>query len=246
MGIVILLLVGAVIGLIVGVALSIRRSDIQSFEIFVWSRQLFTKFTHLRNGLLVGLGLMFINIIVTFQFHATIYGLAIVLVSALASMIGGWLFSVLIDVLPGDIVDERFRILPNQGIHRSARNSILFGLLVGITASLLVGLEVGLIYWLSNINQGVTVVGATFLGIVTGLGIGIIGWLLRGGDVYLKHFMLRLQLRLGGRMPWNYVRFLDYAAEHILLRKVGGGYIFVHRLLLEYFATLGTSKSDPE
>jgi hypothetical protein len=39
-------------------------------------------------------------------------------------------------------------------------------------------------------------------------------------------------------VPWNYARFLDYAAEHILLRKVGGGYIFTHRLLLEHFATL--------
>jgi hypothetical protein len=33
-------------------------------------------------------------------------------------------------------------------------------------------------------------------------------------------------------MPWNYPRFLDYAAERILLRKVEGGYIFIHRLLL--------------
>ena len=40
-------------------------------------------------------------------------------------------------------------------------------------------------------------------------------------------------------MPWNYPRFLDYAAERILLRKVGGGYIFTHRLLLEYFVTDG-------
>ena len=39
-------------------------------------------------------------------------------------------------------------------------------------------------------------------------------------------------------VPWHYAQFLDYAAEHILLRKVGGGYIFVHRLLLEYFASL--------
>jgi hypothetical protein len=42
-------------------------------------------------------------------------------------------------------------------------------------------------------------------------------------------------------IPWRYSRFLDYAAERILLRKVGGGYIFVHRLLLEYFASLDTT-----
>ena len=39
-----------------------------------------------------------------------------------------------------------------------------------------------------------------------------------------------------GSIPWNYVKFLDYAAERILLRKVGGGYIFIHGMLLEYFA----------
>jgi len=60
--------------------------------------------------------------------------------------------------------------------------------------------------------------------------------LLTGGLAYLRHYILRFLLWRAGAMPWNYPRFLDYAAEHILLRKVGGGYIFVHRLLLEYFA----------
>jgi hypothetical protein len=30
--------------------------------------------------------------------------------------------------------------------------------------------------------------------------------------------------------------FLDYAAERLFLRKVGGGYSFIHRLLQDYFA----------
>ena len=45
-------------------------------------------------------------------------------------------------------------------------------------------------------------------------------------------------LRRAGCVPKGYVAFLDYAADCILLRKVGGGYIFVHRLLLDYFAAL--------
>jgi hypothetical protein len=49
-------------------------------------------------------------------------------------------------------------------------------------------------------------------------------------------------LRLNGHAPLNYIRFLDYAAERILLRKVGGGYIFVHRMLLDYFASLEGEK----
>ena len=38
--------------------------------------------------------------------------------------------------------------------------------------------------------------------------------------------------------PWRYVTFLDYATERIFLRKVGGGYIYIHRLLQDYFAEL--------
>ena len=34
-----------------------------------------------------------------------------------------------------------------------------------------------------------------------------------------------------------------YAADRIFLRKVGGGHIFTHRMLMEYFATLGTDPS---
>jgi len=43
-------------------------------------------------------------------------------------------------------------------------------------------------------------------------------------------------------MPLHYSAFLDYCAERIFLRKVGGGYIFVHRLLMEYFASLEASQ----
>ncbi len=64
---------------------------------------------------------------------------------------------------------------------------------------------------------------------------------LNGGLSCLRHSVLRLLLWRAGSIPWNYPRFLDFAAEHILLRKVGGGYIFVHRLLLEYFASLYTT-----
>ncbi len=53
----------------------------------------------------------------------------------------------------------------------------------------------------------------------------------------MKHLALRLLLIRNGSAPWKYVEFLDYAAGRILLRKVGGGYAFIHRMLLEYFAT---------
>ena len=60
-----------------------------------------------------------------------------------------------------------------------------------------------------------------------------------GGIDVLQHYTLRFLLWWRGYLPWNTARFLDYATERIFLRKVGGGYIFIHRLLLEYFASLG-------
>ena len=44
--------------------------------------------------------------------------------------------------------------------------------------------------------------------------------------------------RSNGFLPLRLVPFLDYCAERIFLRKVGGGYIFIHRLLMEHFASL--------
>ncbi|MBN2502957.1 MAG: NACHT domain-containing protein [Anaerolineales bacterium] len=84
-----------------------------------------------------------------------------------------------------------------------------------------------------------------FIGIVSGLMIG-------AGLIFLAsifpfldyvrltttHYILRYALSSDGQIPWKFNRFLDYAAERTLLRKKGGGYIFIHRMLMEYFAEL--------
>ena len=84
-----------------------------------------------------------------------------------------------------------------------------------------------------------------FWGINVGIGGGLvlvlIGGLLYGGLACLQHIVLRLILWRSGAIPWNYVRFLDYCADRIFLRKVGGGYIFIHRMLMEYFASLDSN-----
>jgi len=49
---------------------------------------------------------------------------------------------------------------------------------------------------------------------------------------------------MNGLTPLNYANFLDYATQSILLQKLGGGYIFIHRLLLEYFASLTPKEKD--
>src|SRR6185503_6147066 len=91
------------------------------------------------------------------------------------------------------------------------------GLLLGMVSVLVFGLDSGLLF-----------------GLVGGLLLVMAGWLFgawqRGGKTCFQHFILRFLLWRSSALPWNVAAFLDEAADRILLRKVGGGYIFIHRL----------------
>ena len=63
--------------------------------------------------------------------------------------------------------------------------------------------------------------------------------------IELKHYTLRLIIIAKGYSPRNYSRFLDYTAQRIILRKAGGSYLFIHRMLMEYFASLEAVDGDP-
>lgn len=120
---------------------------------------------------------------------------------------------------------------PNQGIRQSARNAILIGLITSMSAGLPIGVA-GMASWLGSnpLNFGVS------MGLSIGFASGIATGLFYGGLAVVQHIALRFMLYYKGAIPLNLVHFLDYCAERIFLRKVGGGYIFVHRLLMEYFA----------
>lgn len=109
---------------------------------------------------------------------------------------------------------------PNAGIWQSACNATLFAL-VSMVMLYVPGFLLG--------NTKASFWAAT--GLAFGFAAG-------GGEALIKHALLRIILTLNGATPWNYSEFLDYAAASIFLQKVGGGYIFIHRLLLEHFASL--------
>ncbi len=66
----------------------------------------------------------------------------------------------------------------------------------------------------------------------------------RGGSAVIKHYSLRFVLWLKGYTPFNFIKFLDYSAKLILLKKVGGGYMFIHRMLLEHFAEMDVKDAE--
>ena len=127
-------------------------------------------------------------------------------------------------------IENQNRMIPNQGIRYSALNGLVLGLISVMIVWLLFGLRTG--------DPG--------LGLSIGLSVGLLAGLLKGGLACLRHYVLRVLLWRSRAAPWNYPRFLDYATERILLHKVGGGYIFIHRLLLDYFASLDASAPSSE
>ncbi len=123
---------------------------------------------------------------------------------------------------------------PNQGIMLSARNSSLAGLGVGLLVGIFGFFPQVEDLFVQGFHFGLDVRLSLLLGLFGGLTAGL--WF--GGMDVLQHIVLRLLIWRSGDAPLNYPRFLDHAAKLILLQKVGGGYIFMHRLLLEHFAAL--------
>jgi len=79
-------------------------------------------------------------------------------------------------------------------------------------------------------------------GLALGIAIGGLAALLNGGMAVIRHGILRLWLRRRGVAPLDYVGFLEHAANELgFLQRVGGGYMFIHRMLLEHFAEEGRS-----
>jgi eukaryotic-like serine/threonine-protein kinase len=170
-----------------------------------------------------------------------------------------WLLLGLWNGLSRETLDDHLRTRPNQGILRSVHSALLVGGLTGIVCfmvSLLnqfianffyYGLSFGLIVGLSDglsfgLSDGLSF-GLMSFGFLLGCAGFLLAALLTGGLASLRHVLLRLQLRHLGLMPRHYVRFLDVAARRILLYKDGGGYRFIHRLFLDYFADLEAEPS---
>jgi len=244
------LIPGLLSGLAVGLGSEIdskSKSEIRPTEVVEWSLR------RIRWGLLIGLiGALLTGLINTLLnghigmlFNAGIGTLISTLFSSLVSILISFLILRVGSGWSSKMLDERQRITPNQGIRYSVRNGIFVGVMSGLSFGLIsgmgFGLSVGLFYGLvpgllSGLDFG------WFLGLVNGLFSG----LRYGGIAFIQHIILRLLLWFDGAIPLNYPRFLDYAAERILLRKVGGGYIFIHRLLLDYFASLDTPPGSDE
>ena len=244
------LICGLTGGLIVGVGVG-SSTEIKLTEVVVWSwESVWRDFVDERNvwlsvGLIGGLSnLLSIMLGLIFGLPAgllymLIFGLVVGLLAELVIELNGGLKI----GLSTEKLDESNLVTPNQGLRRSAHNSLFSGLVFGVAVGLLIGLHVSLplgflIVLLTGLDFGLEFGLAS--GLAFGLGFGLGVALINGGAACIRHLLLRIFFWYARVTPLKYSRFLDYSAGCILLRKVGGGYIFAHGLLLDYFASLDT------
>lgn len=149
--------------------------------------------------------------------------------AALLAAGGGALGAVEAGLRPGEL---RLRMSPGQGVAQSLRSGITVMTRVMMLAGVLLGLAVSA----AMLIAGRTIIvdaapWMVWLLIYLGLGFALAFGLL----AYLQHARLRRVLHDRGHIAEEYPAFLNQTAERNLLRKVGGGYTFVHALLLQYF-----------
>ena len=246
---------GLVGGLIFGLIFGLRNhwqsltSDIQTVESLKWYWGRALK-SGLISGLIVGLITSWIvaikieGLLKTFGDLAMFWALAL-----LTFILIGGLIGVMFGGLNSSILETK--TVPGQGIRLSLRNAgrawIVFTLMFALVFALISGVTSGLA---TVIQEGETPLNGLAKGLLFGVGFffvkgllfgmteGLLAALWYGGLDLIQHYTLRFILWRNGRIPRNLTDFLGYASDRIFLRKVGGGYIFAHRLLMEHFASL--------
>ena len=137
------------------------------------------------------------------------------------------------------IVEKKTK--PNQGVRLTIRNAVVAGAGIGLLFGTVIVLGSMTIDYLGENelawagNAGFLVAIALFVGLPVAFRSGLYD--------AIKHYTLRAVLVASHYIPRHYIKVLNHAVGLILLQKVGGGYIFIHRTLLEHYAAMhGTSK----
>ena len=157
-------------------------------------------------------------------FFGLIFGLIFACITTLFSM-----FS------PSDLPEH---ITPGHGLILSVQNALLASVAVTVLYTPVAAFCLAFSHFSHYTDYLQSMAGAA-------IPMGFAAAIWYGGLDVIQHFTLRFLLRRHGYIPKNYVKFLDYATRLIFLQKVGSGYIFVHRQLLDYFFELPLPETEP-
>ena len=166
------------------------------------------------SGLIYGLILGLIFWVIGMLIYGLILGLILGLIS-------GLIFGLIEEVK----TEIKTREIPNQGIKEAWKKSLIIPFFAFPLCVLILPL--------TSLATGVTFDWQRHIGL--GLVLAMVISLLTGGEDWIQHLALRLILWLRRKIPWDYARFLNYAAERRLLQKTGGRYRFFHDSLRKHF-----------
>ena len=218
-GLAINLIQSLVCGLVGGTICILVKNRIEPVEDLVWSWAKIKPniFLGLRVGLISGALFMLVTWLTVSLIYQSPLRIRDFLPSAIAGLDAGLIIALIRSLQGGSIETST---VPNYGILRSAKFTIMLIFMSAIVWGLMV-----------QFIMGMSFIG----GVIAGM---ILGFFSPAGIACIQHFILRFILYRNREIPWDYARFLDYATQLIFLQKVGGGYIFIHRMLLEHFAEI--------
>ena len=193
-------------------------SDIQTFERLNWSAR------GALQGLIAGLIIATVLILVfvlAIQQTTNISTVAILLFLILAGaglIYGG---------AKGGAKAHTVKVSPNEGIKLTLKTMLMVLTFVMIEVLLMVSVLI-VTLGISRSWSLITVI------LIFGSLLGMVLALRKGGLDIVQHYTIRCIMYKA--FPFNYARFLDPAVDLIFLERVGGGFIFVHKFLLDHFA----------
>lgn len=221
---------------ILGISRGFNSERIKVFETLKFSWKQSGQYIAIAGGLAVGISTTFVVSLLALFLgldHLTPLRIMTSLIGASGSLIFILLF--LSGLIPSEL---EYRTRPNQGIIVTVRNAIgifVISVIFHIIPLFLIG--IGPIVTL----EFAVAMGISFIG-----SLGALYLMAYGGISVLQHLTVRSLLEQQNKTPRNLAKFLNFTSELILTRRVGGGYIFIHRYLLEYFAHLYQESANTE
>ncbi|MEL7499474.1 MAG: CHAT domain-containing protein [Planctomycetota bacterium] len=128
---------------------------------------------------------------------------------------------------------------PNDGMRMSWENAWKIGSSLAVSIATVIFLLIIMQSFegkVSELGEQRTMADCFVFSMGVGVSVLVCVGMLLGGHDWLKHVLLRRVLVATGQLPQRLIEFLEYVCQLNFLKRVGGGYIFLHRLLQEHFA----------
>jgi hypothetical protein len=236
------------ISVLVSFTLGVQTGNIHLTERLKWTRTTLLRsllmFNHLRITFLLTASVSLISGLIFVLLGGLWFGLLYGPSYGLSIGLSYWLWFGLFQGIAPERIEDQDRRVPNQGIRRSLYNSAIMGIISSAIIGIVTILTDCPLYWFGSwLGQGIPSSAPDFglnywlfCGLLAGVFGGILACIVMGGRTTLQHYVIRLLLWRSHTFPLRVAQFLDDATARFLLRRVGGGYQFTHRLLLDHLA----------